>query len=91
MERKRIKVRSSLIGSSDVVRLHAKRAILEENHVKNVTFFASLKDNKKVVNEITEEYLIKRYSEVMVFGSWSPISKFIGTLVFMYNNSFRFK
>lgn len=48
--RARIKFRATLAGSSDPRRIRAARNILEENHKKNVTFFATI----KATVEITE-------------------------------------
>lgn len=58
MARKRIKVKSATIaGSSDYGRIKAKRAILEENHRKNASFFASIKE--KPVKEPLPNTLVK--------------------------------
>lgn len=93
-ERPRIKVKTSLAGSSDYRRVKSARAILAENHVKNMSFFATIKatESKEEPIIITEKYLLSRYSEVYIIDRWCPISKFIGSLVFMYNNdNYKFK
>lgn len=88
--RNRIVVKQGLVGSSDFTRVKAHRAALVENHEKNILFFNSLKE-KEVKIEITEEYLLSMYSLVMVLGSWSPLRNYIGQLIFMYENGFKFK
>ena len=85
-ERPRIKVKTSLAGSSDYRRVKSARAILAENHAKHVSFFAAIKAvESKEEPIITEKYLLSRYSEVFAIGRWCPVSKFIGSLVYMYN------
>lgn len=89
--RHRIKVKSGLIGSSDFRRVKSRRVILEENHKKNLAFFASIKPKEvKVEIEITEQYLRSKYSQVLVMTRWEPISKYVGSLVFMFNNNYQF-
>lgn len=91
-ERSRIKVKTSLAGSSDFRRVKSARAILAENHVKNMSFFAAIKvESKEEPIIITEKYLLGRYSEVMVWNNWKPVSHYVGELVFMYNNNFKFQ
>ena len=89
-ERTRIKVKANLVGSSDFRRVKAARAILAENHEKNLTFFASIKPvaSEKV---ITEDYILRMYSRVSVWGNWCSVRKFIGVLMFMYNENYKFE
>ena len=91
-KRERIKVNTSMVGSSDYRRMKAVRAILTENHTKNVSFFAAIKaEEKKEEPVITEKYILSRYSEVMIWGNWKPVSHYVGVLVFMFNNDFKFQ
>lgn len=80
MARKKIEVKSTtIVGSSDYGRIKAKRAILEENHRKNASFFASIKERKSstmkeplpntMVNVlICGKYLSMQYSIVKAAG-----------------------
>ena len=91
-KRARIKVNTSMVGSSDYRRVKSVRAILTENHTKNVSFFAAIKaTERKEEPVITEKYILSRYSEVMVWNMWKPASHYVGVLVFMYNNNFKFQ
>ena len=91
-KRARIKVNTSMVGSSDYKRMKAVRAILTENHAKNVSFFAAIKaEEKKEEPVITEKYILSRYSEVKIWQSWKPVSHYVGVLVFMYRNNFKFQ
>lgn len=93
-KRARIKVNTSMVGSSDFRRVKSVRAILTENHVKNVSFFAAIKaaEVKEEPVVVTENWILSRYSEVFALGRWCPVNKFIGSLVFMYNNdNYKFK
>lgn len=92
-KRVRIKVKTSMAGSSDFRRVKSARAILAENHAKNVSFFANIK-TAEVKEEpiITENWILSRYSEVFALGRWCPVNKFLGSLVFMYSNdNYQFK
>ena len=92
MERKRFKVKPGLLGSSDFRRVKSSRVILNENHKKNLAFFASIKPKEvKVEIEITEKYILSKYSRVYAMGQWCPVSRFIGSLVFMYNDKYLFE
>lgn len=93
MERKRFKVKPGLLGSSDFRRVKSSRAILEENHKKNAAFFLSIKPEVEECKEtiITEKYILSRYSRVYAMGQWCPVSRFIGSLVFMYNDKYLFE
>lgn len=92
MPRQRFKVKPGLLGSSDFRRVKSSRAILEDNHKKNVAFFSSIKDVEGCKETIiTEKYILGRYSRVLTMGQWCPVSKFIGSLVFMYNDNYLFE
>jgi hypothetical protein len=87
MGRNRIKLKTSLVGSSDFRRFKSKVAILEMNHKKNLEFFESIKPSDKPI-PITEEYLLRRYKEVRVLGTWRPLYKYIGCLKVLYDDKY---
>lgn len=90
MARNRIKLKTSLVGSSDFRRFKSKVAILEMNHKKNVVFFESIKNSVKSDKpiDLTESDLLRRYREIRVMGTWCPISKYVGLLLFMYKEQY---
>ena len=79
--RARIKFRATLAGSSDPRRIRVARNILEENHKKNVAFFATIKatvkitepaDNAIVTVKCGSGYVRVEYSVVKAAGyKWS--------------------
>lgn len=94
MERKRFTVKRGIVGSSDYARVKSNKAILELNHKEfkelNTSFMAiEVKATKPVV--ITEAYLLSMYKEVKVFGVWSPLRDYIGSLVVMYNDNYQMR
>lgn len=93
MERKRFTVKRGLVGSSDISRVKSMRATLELNHKElelNTSFMAiEVKATKPLV--ITEDYLLRSFKEVKVFGVWSPLRDYIGSLVVMYNDNYQMR
>lgn len=58
--RKRVQVKSAtIVGSSDYDRMRIKKVLLEENHRKNVGFFASIKEKPSTVKEPLPNTLVK--------------------------------
>lgn len=90
-ERQRFKVRTNIVGSSDFRRVKSARAILAENHERNLTFFATIKPVETSEKELTEDDILRMYSRVSIWGNWCPVRKFIGVLMFMYNENYKFE
>lgn len=85
-ERKRTTIKAGLIGSSELWRIKANLANLRGNHEKNAEYLATINSKPIKQKNITEEYLLSRYSKVKVMGKWDSIMKYTGILVFMYKN-----
>lgn len=90
--RERTTYKPSLIASSDIRRVRMAKRTRQEIHDKNVTFYQGvLKNAKPSKVEITEEYLARVYKEVRYAGTWNPIRKYYGKLVFMFNDNCKFR
>lgn len=90
--RTRITFKATLAGSSDKRRIAAARVALSINHNEGKKYFDSINVDVEVEEvEITEEYLLRRYTEVMVFGTWCPLKKYVGRIVFMYETNYKMR
>ena len=92
--RERTTYRPSLVASSDMRRVRMAERTRQEVHDKNVTFYQSVLKNAKpssLKKELTEDYLARTYKEVKYAGTWNPVNKYYGKLVFMYTDHCQFR